>query len=474
MESIKRARKRSGLSLTDVSARTGLYREVIARAERSETDVRATTLAAIAKALGVPVCELFEVTGHESKRRKQPRGRGHPRGIFERPKGSGVWWVRYTDENGREHREKVGPKRLAGDVYKKRKTEVRERRFFPKTEEPWDTPLEERIADYLARRMSTLRDPVGAERYGRYLREAPELRGKTMRGLTTQDFERYRERRRHDSAPGARRRLTGASASTVNKELSFARAVFNDFIEALEDKGLPPISNPVRTRLFAPEPPGRIRYLTEREEERLHVAIGDERWPKIVVAMHTGLDRGVQFRLEWEQLDLRARMIQTERRKGRRDGVTQVTVAINDELLEVLRALPSRLTSPWVFPNADVTGPLDGDEFDRRVFQPALVRAGINKVIETRETKRVRAGRGVRAVETVRRQLVRTFRWKDLRHTFASRLRMSGVELGTIRDLLGHTTTRMTAVRPHHPGTSPRCGPTHLTNRHQNRHRRSH
>src|SRR5262245_26557753 len=30
----------------------------------------------------------------------------------------------------------------------------------------------------------------------------------------------------------------------------------------------------------------------------------------------------------------------------------------------------------------------------RRVFQPALARAGINRVIETRETKRVRAGRG--------------------------------------------------------------------------------
>ena len=308
--------------------------------------------------------------------------------------------------------------------------------------------MEERIADYLARRMSTLRDPVDAERYGRYLREAPELRGKTMRGLTTQNFERYRERR-HEGAPGARRRRAGASASTVNKELSFARVVFNDFIEALEDKGLPPISNPVRTRLFAPEPPGRIRYLAEREEERLHVAIGDEHWPKIVVAMHTGLDRGVQFPHEWEQLDLRARLISAQRRKGRGDGVKQVTVAINDELLEVLRALPSRLTSQWVFPNADGTGPLDGDEFDRRVFQPALVRAGINKVIETRETKHVRVGSGVRTVETVRRQLVRTFRWKDLRHTFASRLRMSGVELGTIRDLLGHTTTRMTERYAH-------------------------
>jgi transcriptional regulator with XRE-family HTH domain len=72
MQSIKRARKRCGLSLTDVSARTGLYREVIARAERPHTDVRATTLAAIARALGVPVCELFEKTGHERARTKRP------------------------------------------------------------------------------------------------------------------------------------------------------------------------------------------------------------------------------------------------------------------------------------------------------------------------------------------------------------------------------------------------------------------
>jgi hypothetical protein len=54
-----------------------------------------------------------------------------PRGVFERPSGSNVWWVRYVDEHGCLHREKVGPKGLAKKVYQKRKTEVAERRFFP-------------------------------------------------------------------------------------------------------------------------------------------------------------------------------------------------------------------------------------------------------------------------------------------------------------------------------------------------------
>ena len=97
------------------------------------------------------------------------------------------------------------------------------------------------------------------------------------------------------------------------------------------------------------------------------------------------------------------------------------TIPINDALLAALRALPSRGRSEWVFPNADNTVPLDGREFDRLVFRPALKRAGI-----------------------------RDFRWKDLRHTFATRLRMqAGEDLATIRDLLGHTTSRMTERYAH-------------------------
>ena len=65
--------------------------------------------------------------GKGGSRRRQRQSRG----VFERPKDSRVWWVRYHDQHGREHREQVGYKGLAADVYRKRKTEIAERRFFP-------------------------------------------------------------------------------------------------------------------------------------------------------------------------------------------------------------------------------------------------------------------------------------------------------------------------------------------------------
>src|SRR5437870_518529 len=97
-----------------------------------------------------------------------------------------------------------------------------------------------------------------------------------------------------------------------------------------------------------------------------------------------------------------------------------------DDLERVLRDTRDEQAARWgkpsrcVWPDAKDSGPADGREFDRTVFQPALIAAEINKVIEMRETKQVRAGKGVRTVGTVRRQIERNFRWKDLRHTFAS------------------------------------------------------
>ncbi len=73
VESLKRVRRARGLSLADVAARTGLFREAIARLERPHTDPRASSLVLLARAYGVPICELFKDGGHEHRRRGRRR-----------------------------------------------------------------------------------------------------------------------------------------------------------------------------------------------------------------------------------------------------------------------------------------------------------------------------------------------------------------------------------------------------------------
>ena len=95
-------------------------------------------------------------------------------------------------------------------------------------------------------------------------------------------------------------------------------------------------------------------------------------------------------------------------------------VPMNDELRTLLRALPSRLKSRWVFPSDSGDTPLDPRNYLNRVFRPALQRARIEN-----------------------------FRWHDLRHTFASRLVMRGVDIRTVQELMGHKTLAMTMRYAH-------------------------
>jgi transcriptional regulator with XRE-family HTH domain len=73
VESIKRVRQRLGLTMKVVGERAGLHDEAVARLERPDVDPRASTLARVAKAMGVSVAEFFDEPGHAHEKRHSPR-----------------------------------------------------------------------------------------------------------------------------------------------------------------------------------------------------------------------------------------------------------------------------------------------------------------------------------------------------------------------------------------------------------------
>jgi hypothetical protein len=186
------------------------------------------------------------------------RIRARERGIFERPNGSGIWWVRYADENGRIHREKVGTKSLAFKVYQKRKTEVKERRFFPERfERRREITVAEMIDDFLGR----IRGHRSYRDYARNARVWKEaLKGKALRQVLPGDVERYVAARREAVRP-----------ATINRELAFIKRVFS---VAIADGYID--ADPAQRVKLLKENNVRTRFLPTEEEVRLRAAIGEE------------------------------------------------------------------------------------------------------------------------------------------------------------------------------------------------------
>jgi integrase len=197
----------------------------------------------------------------------------------------------------------------------------------------------------------------------------------------------------------------------VNRYRALVSLVFRLGIENGKVK-----ENPARLVKHRPVNNTRTRWLIPEEEDRLRVAIEEgcpEHVPELDLALNTGLRLSELYGLTWENVDTSRRVLTVPRSKN---GETR-HVPLNSVALAALAELRNRGDGTGAVIRNPQGEPLAGPRY---WFEPAVGRAKI-----------------------------RSFSWHCLRHTFASRLVMAGVDLRTVQELLGHKSIAMTVRYSH-------------------------
>jgi integrase len=239
---------------------------------------------------------------------------------------------------------------------------------------------------------------------------------------------------------------SGTRIATVNRDIVILKSTLSKAVEWGFIK-----EHPLRNlKLQKVDSSAKIRYLSKDEEIRLKAVIesrdqeiknararanewrkkrgvelyddlknctfADHMAPMIYLALNTGLHRGELFNLHWENVDL-DRAIITISGDIAKSGKTR-HIPLNAVSLKVLSDWRKQVMGDeLVFINS-----ITGNVFDN-----------VNKAWD-----------GILAAAELEK-----FRWHDMRHHFASKLVMKGVDLNTVRELLGHADIKMTLRYAH-------------------------
>jgi integrase len=197
--------------------------------------------------------------------------------------------------------------------------------------------------------------------------------------------------------------------SSANRELALLRSIFNfgkreGFISRTPfEMGAPLISAADETK--------RDRVLSRNEEERLLLALSDERRLHIraltVAALDTGARKNELLTLRWSDLNIEGCVITLRALNTKTARARQVPISsrLKDELQRIGEVSEPDSNDALVFSNRNF----------KWLWLAALSEAG-----------------------------VADFRFHDLRHTFASRLAHSGLSISELAALLGHTQIQTT------------------------------
>ena len=259
---------------------------------------------------------------------------------------------------------------------------------------------------------------------------------KPLTEITTSIIEQWRIKRLND----------GISNVTINRNIATLKSVMTKVTEwgflkenVLKNVKLSKLDRSPKVRYLSLDEESRLRQaLLNRElqlkqerksankwrEERgyplfpecAEEEICDYLMPMILLSINTGLRQGELFNLSWDMVNL------SEGSLILSGGITKNNssryIPLNDEANNIMHQLykKSALKEGLVFPSKN-NQPFNNVN---RSWSSVLKKANITQ-----------------------------FRWHDLRHHFASKLVMVGIDLNTVRELLGHADIKMTLRYAH-------------------------
>jgi integrase len=215
---------------------------------------------------------------------------------------------------------------------------------------------------------------------------------------------------------------------TINRHVSILKHMFTKAVEwdMVEDETL----KRIRRAKLLEENNRRLRFLSTEECCTLLNACDKHLKPIVITAMNTGMRKGEILSLKWDNVDLQHGFMLLDHTKNgeRREIPINATLRASlEELFKGTSDRPRRIDVPNVFYRVVHDDPEEKAKTTGKAF------VNVQKSFAA----------------ACRRAKLKDFRFYDLRHTFASQLVMAGIDITTVKELLGHKTLTMTLRYAH-------------------------
>lgn len=222
----------------------------------------------------------------------------------------------------------------------------------------------------------------------------------SLKTITRKNVEDYKLHRNEE-----------VSKTSVNMEIRHLKAAFSYAIDVGKFIKENPFKEWKQSRLqYKLDGNNLPKYLSLEEIEKLFKAVPDPNFKDLIFFyLHTGCRREEALNLTWQNIYLDRKKVKITKTKGKKDR----EIPLNDKLLEVLERRKSSANGEKLFTY--------NKYYVTHKFREYADMAGLNK----------------------------DFTVHSLRHTFASHLVMSGVPLYSVKELLGHSSIKVTEMYAH-------------------------